>query len=83
MKSLTVMSTQLTKDLRDYNQEIRLRLSSMPFATVQETESCQHFLEKTQKILSELENSSSIIYHHLNLLKIELQEQQQRSSSKD
>ena len=76
MKSLTETYTPLIKNLHDLNQEIRRRLSYTHFVMGPATSSSQQFLEEAQQMQKELENISLIISHHLDLLKIKLQEQQ-------
>ena len=82
MKSSTVTFTQLIKSLQDLNQDLRLRLSSMPSYTEQEMKSLELFLEAVEKLVVDLENHSSIIYHHLQILKTKYQEQLQEATSK-
>ena len=76
MKLLTAIYTPLIKNLHDLNQEIRLRLSYTPYVMEQEIKNSLQFLEEAQRMQKELENISLIISHHLDLLKIKLQEQQ-------
>jgi len=78
MKSLTEMSTLLTKNLRDLNQELRLRHSSMHCYTEQEMKNLEAWLVEVNNLVVNLENLSSIIYHHSKLLQIKLKEHQQR-----
>ena len=76
MKLLTETYTPLIKNLQDLNQEIRLKLSYTPYVMGQEIKNSLQFLEEAQQMHKELENISLIISHHLDLLKIKLQEQQ-------
>ena len=80
MKSSTEIYTRIIKELQDFNQELRLRHASMPFVTVQETRNSLQSLEEELKKHEELESISLIIYQHLNLLKIKLQEQLQENT---
>lgn len=48
MQSLTETSTQLIKSLRDLNQELRQKLSSMPSCTEQEILSLAQWLEEVE-----------------------------------
>ena len=82
MKSLTETSTQLTKDLRDLNQDLRRKLLSMPSCTEQEMKSLAQWLEEVDRLVQDLDNLSSIICHHSRLLKIELEGQQRMAMSK-
>ena len=75
--------TQLIKELQNLNQEIRQRHSSMPSCTEQEMKSLAKWLEEIRQMEKELENISSIISLHLNLLEIEFKEQQTKNISKD
>ena len=80
MKSLTAMSTQLTKDLRDLNQEVRRKLSFMPSYTEQEMKNLEQWLEEVETLARDLENHFLIISQHSNILKIKLQEQQKKAT---
>ena len=80
MKSLTEISTPIIKELQDLNQEIRQRYSSMRYVTEPGTIDYQKLLEEVQKTQDGLENISYIIYHHLDLLKMKLQEHQQKDT---
>ena len=75
--------TQLTNDLQDFNQEIRRRHSSMHLYTEQEMKRLEPWLEETKQMAKNLETLSSIIYHHLELLSLRYQEQQQEGISRD
>ena len=70
----TETSTQLIKLGQDLNQELRLKLSFMPSSTEQEMLRLEAWLEETRKQVEELSNLSLIIFQHLSLLEIELQE---------
>ena len=83
MKSLTVISTQQINDLLDLNQEIRQKLSSMPSYTEQEMKSLGQWLEEVEKLAKNLENLSSIICHHSQILRREYQEQLLADTSLD
>ena len=84
MKLSQETSTQLTKNLRDLNQEIRQRHSSMRFCTGQEMKSLGQWLEETKTLVQNLENLSSIIYLHLQILETEYQELSKKmDASKD
>ena len=82
MKLLTETYTPLIKNLQDLNQEIRLRLSSMPSYTEQEMRSLGPWLEEVQKMVRDLDNHSSIIYHHLGILREEYQQRLKKDSLK-
>ena len=82
MKLLTETYTPLIKNLQDLNQEIRLRLSSMPSCTEQEMRSLGPWLEEVRKMVQDLDNHSSIIYHHLEILKEEYQQRLKKDSLK-
>ena len=75
--------TPLIKNLQDLNQEIRRRHSSMRLCTEQEMRSLEAWLVEINQLAKNLDNCSLIINHHLKLLEIGLQEQQQEASSKD
>ena len=81
MKSLTETYTPLIKNLQDLNQEIRLRLSYTHCSTEQEMKSSEAWLEEVRGLVKNLENHSSIIYHHSQLLEIKLQEQRQKEAT--
>ena len=83
MKLSTVTSTQQINDLLDLNQEIRLRLSSMHSYTEQEMKSLGQWLEEVEKLAKTLENLSSIICHHSQLLRKEFQMRQPEVTSLD
>ena len=83
MKLSTVISTQQTSDLLDLNQEIRRKLSSMPSYTEQEMKSLGQWLEEVEKLAKTLENLSSIICHHSQLLRREFQMRQPEVTSLD
>ena len=74
--------TQLIKELHNLNQEIRRRHSSMPSCTEQEMKSLAKWLEDLRVMVGELENISSIVNLHLNLLETEFKEQQIKNSLK-
>ena len=80
MKALPEISTPIIKELQDVNQEIRERCSSMRYVTEPGTIDYQKLLEEVQKTQDGLENISYIIYHHLELLKMKLQEHQQKDT---
>ena len=82
MKSLMETYTPLIKSLQDLNQEIRLRLSSMPYYTEQEMLSLEQWLEEVRVLEGTLENHLLVISHHSRLLKIELLEQQHAATLK-
>ena len=75
--------TQLIKELQNLNQEIRRKHSSMHLCTEQEMKSLAKWLEEIRQMEKELENISSVISLHLNLLEIEFKEQQTKNISKD
>ena len=83
MKSLTETYTPLTKSLQDLNQEVRLRLSSMRSSTEQEMKKLEQWQEEAEKLVKDLESILSIIYHHLRLSRIELQERAKKDTLKD
>ena len=83
MKSLTEISTLLTNDLQDLNQEIRLKLLFMPSYTEQEMKNLGLWLEEVEQLARNLENLSLIIYHHSQLLKTEYQMRLQEDTSLD
>ena len=83
MKFYTEIYTPLIKKLQDLNLEIRLKLSSMPLYTEREMKSLEQWLEEANKMVNDLNNASLLISHHLEILKIELQEQRPRDISRD
>ena len=64
MKSLMETYTPLIKSLQDLNQEIRLRLSSMPYYTEQEMLSLEQWLEEVRVLEGTLENVGDILPPH-------------------
>ena len=82
MKSSPETYTQLIKSLLDLNQELRLRLSSMPSYTEQEIRNLEQWLGETETMVENLENAFLLISLHLKSLKIELRERQQKDSLK-
>ena len=66
--------TQLIKQGRDCNQDLRLKLSSMPSCTEQEMQRLDKWLEETKLKVNELSNLFLLISDHLRLLEIELQD---------
>ena len=74
MKSLMETYTPLTNSLQDLNQEIRQKLSSMHFYTEQEMRNLAVWQEEVDALVKDLDNLSSIISHHSQILKIKLQE---------
>ena len=82
MKSLTEMYTPLIKNLRDLNQEIRLRHLSMRSYTEQEMKSLEAWLEEAEQLVRDLENLSLIIFQHLQISKTKLRERQVEATSK-
>ena len=74
MKSLMETYTPLTNSLQDLNQEIRQRLSSMHSYTEQEMRNLAVWQEEVDALVKDLDNLSSIISHHSQILKIKLQE---------
>ena len=83
MKLSTATSTLLTNDLLDLNQEIRLRLSSMHSYTEPEMRSLDLWLVEVETLAKNLENLSSVICHHSQLLRKEFQMRQQEDTSQD
>ena len=83
MNFSTETYTQQTKMLRDLNQDLRQKLSSMHSCTEQEMQSLVQWLEETQKMVDDLDNLSSIISLHLNILKTELRERLEEDTSRD
>ena len=75
--------THVIKKLQDLNQEIRQKLSSMPYYTAQEMQNLEVWLAEAKQLERDLENASLLINQHLNLLEIELQKQQQKVHLKD
>ena len=76
MQSLTEPFTPRTNELQAFNLEIRQKLLSMPSCTRREIESLEAWLEEAQAVGRHLENISLIIYHHLELFRIKLEQQQ-------
>ena len=83
MRLSTETYTQLIKSLQDLNQELRLRLSSMPYYTAQEMLNLEQWLEEVEEQAKTLENLSSVIYQHSQLLRTEFQMRQQEVTSQD
>ena len=83
MKLLMETYTLLTKNLQDLNQEIQQRHSSMHLCTEQETRNLVKSLEDLEEKVQNLRTVSSIICHHLELLRIKCNEQLDEVSSKD
>ena len=83
MKSLTEIYTLLTNDLQDLNQEIRLKLLFMPSYTAQEMKNLGLWLEEEERLANSLENLSSIISHHSQLLRTEYLKQLGEDTSLD
>ena len=83
MKSLMEISTLLTNDLQDLNQEIRLKLLFMPSYTEQEMKNLDLWLEEVERLARNLENLSLIIYHHSQLLRTEYLKQLEEDTSLD
>ena len=81
MKSLTETYTPLINSLQDLNQEIRQRLSSTHYSTEQEMKNLVAWQEEVDELVKNLENLSSIIYHHSQILKIKLQELSQNENT--
>ena len=77
-----VHTANLTSTLQDLNLEIRRRHSSMHCCTAQEMKSLEAWLEEAETLVQGLDNLSSIIFHHLQISKIKLQELQQEGTSK-
>ena len=75
--------TQLIKDLQDLNQEIRVRLSSMPLSMGQEMQKLGVWLEEVKSLEQNLKNASSLITHHLELLEKEYLKQLNEDTLKD
>ena len=71
MRSLTETFTPLINDLQALNQEIRLKLSSMPSYTAQEMRSLGLWLAEVEQLVRSFESLSSIIYHHSQILRQE------------
>ena len=82
MKSLTETYTPLIKTLRDLNQDLRRRHSYMPSYTEQEMRNLEAWLVEVGQLVQDLDNLSSIIYQHSNLLKIELDQRLKEVISK-
>ena len=82
MKFYMETYTPLIKKLQDLNLEIRQKLLYMPSYTEQEMKKLEVWLGEANKMVKDLNNASLIISHHLELLKTELREQQQKASSK-
>ena len=82
MSFSTETYTQQIKWLRDLNQEIRQKLSSMHSCTEQEMQSLERWSEETQTMVDDLDNLSSIISLHLKFLKTELQERRSVATSR-
>ena len=78
MKSLTETSTLLTKSLQDLNQEIRLKLSSMHCSTGQEMRNLEAWLQQADLLVKHLENDLCLISQHMQILKTELSESQNK-----
>ena len=68
MKFSTETYTPLIKTLQDLNQEIRQRLSSMPYSTEPEMLSLGLWLEEVERTVKDLDNASLMVYHHLRTL---------------
>ena len=83
MKLSTEISTRQINDLLDLNQEIKQRLSSMPYCTEQEMKSLGLWLEEVERLAKNLENLSYIICHHSQILRREYQEQLRVDTSSD
>ena len=83
MKLLTEISTRGIKELQDFNQEIRQRLSSMHSCTEQEMQRLDKWLEEAKKMEQDLRNASLLINLHLSDLERKLRELQRKASSKD
>ena len=83
MNFSTETYTQQIKMLRDLNQDLRQKLSSMHSYTEQETLNLVQWLEETQKMVDDLDNLSSIISLHLKFLKTELRERLEEDTSSD
>src|SRR6056300_1742785 len=82
MKLSTAISTQQINALLDLNQEIRQKLSSMPYYTEQEMKSLEQWLVEVERLGRNLENLSYIICHHSQILRKEFQKQQKEDTSK-
>lgn len=78
MKSLTETSTLLINTLQDLNQEIRQRLSSTHFSTGQEMKSLEAWLQQAELLVKHLENDLCLISQHMQILKKELSESQNK-----
>ena len=83
MRLSTETYTRLIRNLQDLNQEIRLRLLSMPYYTAQEMLNLEQWLEEVEEQAKNLENLSSVIYQHSQLLRTEFQMRQQEVTSQD
>ena len=80
MKYYTEIFTQLTKNLLDLNQETRQKLSYMPSYTEQEMKRLEKSLEEVEKKVRECESLFSVVFHHLTILRTELNQQQGKDS---
>ena len=74
MKLSTETFTQLTKNLQDLNHEIQQRHLFMHLSTVQETKKLEKLLEELESKALNLKETSSIICHHLKILKTKCNE---------
>ena len=83
MKLSTAISTRQINGLLDLNQEIKQKLSSMPYCTEQEMKNLGLWLEEVERLGKNLENLSSIISHHSHLLRKEYQMRLQEVTSQD
>ena len=83
MMSLTETYTRLTKDLREFNQEIRRKLSSMPLYTEREMRDLEKWLVEAELMAKDLKTAFSAICPHLKLLRKEYNKLQKEDSSKE
>ena len=77
------ISTKEIKKLQDFNQEIRRKLSSMPYYTEQEIKKLGKWLEEAQMMEKDLKNISLLITLHLEDLEREYRKQVEKVFSKD
>ena len=83
MKSLTEIYTPLIKNLQGLNQEIKQKLSSIPYSTADQLEDLERWLVEVRRMAQDLESVSLVISHHLQLLDMQLKERLKEVSSKD
>ena len=80
MRYSTETFTPLIKSLQGLNEEIRLRLSSMPSSMGQEMESLGQWLEEMLEMVQNLDNDLCLISHHLQILNSEYRQKLEEDS---